>query len=194
MSSFKPKDLFSLSSDSIQGLSRDYGSVHSAALRHYLLLSIFPLSKLSAILITRIIGPMALTGDYEALLSNIVGVQYSRRIQDLITDNYSIATNNVWTMLNILVLICASSYMFYQARISLDALWHLSPKPGVSNSLWATVKTCSLAYIIAILAGLSFLALLFCNTAINMSSHLLQNKFILDFSSAQPFINIFLLR
>jgi uncharacterized BrkB/YihY/UPF0761 family membrane protein len=86
--------------------------------------------------------------------------------------------------------LCFFLYVLSSEDIALDALWHLSPKPGVSNSLWAAVKICSLAYIIAILAGLSFLALLFCNTAINMSSNLLQNKFNLDFSSAQPFINI----
>jgi hypothetical protein len=44
----------------------------------------FPLATLSAILITRIIGPMSRTGDYEALLSNIVGNEYSRMIQNLI--------------------------------------------------------------------------------------------------------------
>jgi len=190
MSLFKPKVLFSLFYDSALGLSRDFGSVHAAALGYYILLSIFPLATLSAIMITRIVGPSALNGDYEVLLSNIVGVQYSGMLQNLITNSYSTATNNVWTILNILVLIYASSYMFYQARISLDAMWHLSPKPGVSNSLLATVKTYSLAYVVALLVGLSFLALLFFNTAINMFSALIENKFSLDFSAVRPFINV----
>ena len=190
MSLFKPKVLFSLLYDAAQGLTRDYGSVHSAALGYYILLSIFPLATLSAIIITRIVGPTALTGEYEDLLSNVVGGQYSGMIQNLITNNYAIATNTVWTILNILILIYASSYMFYQARISLDAMWHLTPKPGVKNSLLATVKTYSLAYLVALLVGLSFLALLFFNTAINMFSNLIQNKFNLDFSTIQPLINI----
>jgi uncharacterized BrkB/YihY/UPF0761 family membrane protein len=153
MSSFKPGDLFSLFYDSIQDLSRDYGSVHSAAPGYYILLSILPLATLSAAIITRNIGPMSHTGDYEALLSNIVDNQYSGMIHDLITKNYSIAADSVWTILNILVLIYASSYMFYQARISLDARWCLSPKPGGVNLLWAPVKTCSLAYNFALLVG-----------------------------------------
>lgn len=176
--------------ESAQGLTKDFGSVHAAALGYYILLSIFPLATLSAIIITRIVGPAALSGDYEVMLSKIVGAQYSGMLQNLITESYSVATNNVWTMLNILVLIYASSYMFYQARISLDALWHLSPRPGVTNSLLATMKTYTLAYGVALLVGLSFLALLFFNTAINMFSNLIQNKFNLDFSALRPAINI----
>lgn len=176
--------------ESALGLTKDFGSVHAAALGYYILLSIFPLATLSAIIITRIVGPAALSGDYEVMLSKIVGAQYSGMLQNLITESYSVATNNVWTMLNILVLIYASSYMFYQARISLDALWHLSPRPGVTNSLLATMKTYTLAYGVALLVGLSFLALLFFNTAINMFSNLIQNKFNLDFSALRPAINI----
>jgi membrane protein len=190
MSSLKPKAIISLFYESAQGLTKDFGSVHAAALGYYILLSIFPLATLSAIIITRIVGPAALSGDYEVMLSKIVGAQYSGMLQNLITESYSVATNNVWTMLNILVLIYASSYMFYQARISLDALWHLSPRPGVTNSLLATMKTYTLAYGVALLVGLSFLALLFFNTAINMFSNLIQNKFNLDFSALRPAINI----
>jgi membrane protein len=190
MSSLKPKAIISLFYESAQGLTKDFGSVHAAALGYYILLSIFPLATLSAIIITRIVGPAALSGDYEVMLSKIVGAQYSGMLQNLITESYSVATNNVWTMLNILELIYASSYMFYQARISLDALWHLSPRPGVTNSLLATMKTYTLAYGVALLVGLSFLALLFFNTAINMFSNLIQNKFNLDFSALRPAINI----
>ena len=141
--------------DSGVELSRDYGSVHAAALGYYILLSIFPLATLSAIIITRIIGPATLAGDYEVLLSAVIGAQYSKLLQSLITSSYSVASNNVWTFVNILVLIYASSYMFYQARISLDAMWHLTPKPGVANTILATAKTYTFAYLIAFLVGLS---------------------------------------
>jgi membrane protein len=111
-------------------LSRDFGNVHAAALSYYILLSIFPLAILAAIIITRIIGPAALSGDFKALLSNIVWTQYSLLLEQLITSSYESATNNVWTLLNILFLIYSSSYMFFQARISLDAMWMLTPIRG----------------------------------------------------------------
>lgn len=172
-------------------LSRDYGSVHAAALGYYILLSIFPLATLSAIIITRIIGPATLAGDYEVLLSAVIGSQYSKMLQSLITGSYSIASNNVWTFVNILILIYASSYMFYQARISLDAMWHLTPKPGVANSLRATIKTYTFAYIIAFLVGLSFLALLFWNTLWNVISELLTNRFTINLSKMESFLDVF---
>lgn len=172
-------------------LSRDYGSVHAAALGYYILLSIFPLATLSAIIITRIIGPATLAGDYEVLLSAVVGSQYSKMLQSLITGSYSIASNNVWTFVNILILIYASSYMFYQARISLDAMWHLTPKPGVANTLRATVKTYAFAYIIAFLVGISFLVLLFWNTLWNVISDLLTSRFTINLSKMESFLDVF---
>ena len=177
--------------DSGTELSRDYGSVHAAALGYYVLLSIFPLATLSAIIITRIIGPATLAGDYEVLLSAVIGSQYSKLLQSLITGSYSVASNNVWTVVNILVLIFASSYMFYQARISLDAMWHLMPKPGVVNSLLATLKTYTFAYIIAFAVGLSFLALLFWNTLWNVISDLLTDLLKVDLMAAESFLDVF---
>jgi uncharacterized BrkB/YihY/UPF0761 family membrane protein len=111
-------------------LSRDYGRVHAAALGVYVLLSIFPLALLVAILITRMVGSAALSGDFEAMGSNIIGPQYSQFLEKLFTSSYESATNNVWTLLNILLLIYSFSYMFFQARISLDAMWKLTPKAG----------------------------------------------------------------
>jgi len=189
MSPFKPKAFYSLLYDSGQGLSRDYGGVHAAALGYYIILSIFPLTTLSAIIITRIVGPATLSGNFEPMLSNIVGVQYSELLKTLIATSYMNAANSVWTLLNILVLVYASSYMFYQARISMDALWHLIPKPGVTNSLLATAKTYALAYFLALFVGLSFLALLFLNTVWNLFSTLLVNRLVLNLSMIQPFID-----
>jgi membrane protein len=186
----KIKTFFLLIYDSGLGLSKDYGGVHAAALGYYILLSIFPLATLSAIIITRIIGPKALTGDFTSALSVIVGFQYSGLLEKLITDSYTIAANNVWTLINILVLVYASSYMFYQARIFLDALWHLYPKPGVTNSLQATVKTYALAYVIALLVGLSFLALLFANTAWTLFSKVVSSRFSFNLSIALPIIDL----
>lgn len=177
--------------DSGVELSRDYGSVHAAALGYYILLSVFPLATLSAIIITRIIGPATLAGDYEVLLSAVIGAQYSKLLQSLITSSYSAASNNVWTFVNILVLIYASSYMFYQARISLDAMWHLTPKPGVANTLLATAKTYTFAYIIALLVGLSFLVLLFWNTLWNIISELITGRFSINFSGMESFLDVF---
>lgn len=177
--------------DSAVELSRDYGNVHAAALGYYILLSIFPLATLSAIIITRIIGPATLAGDYEVLLSAVIGAQYSKLLQSLITSSYSVASNNVWTVVNILVLVYASSYMFYQARISLDAMWHLTPKPGVANSLLATAKTYTVAYFIALLVGLSFLVLLFWNTLWNIISELITNRFSINLSGLESFLDVF---
>jgi len=177
--------------DSGVELSRDYGSVHAAALGYYILLSVFPLATLSAIIITRIIGPATLAGDYEVLLSAVIGAQYSKLLQSLITSSYSVASNNVWTFVNILVLIYASSYMFYQARISLDAMWHLTPKPGVTNTLLATAKTYTFAYIIALLVGLSFLVLLFWNTLWNIISELITSQFSINLSGMESFLDVF---
>jgi membrane protein len=177
--------------DSGMELSRDYGSVHAAALGYYILLSVFPLATLSAIIITRIIGPATLAGDYEVLLSAVIGAQYSKLLQSLITSSYSVASNNVWTIVNILVLIYASSYMFYQARISLDAMWHLTPKPGVANTLLATAKTYTFAYIIALLVGLSFLVLLFWNTLWNIISELITKLFSINLSGMESFLDVF---
>jgi membrane protein len=177
--------------DSGMELSRDYGSVHAAALGYYILLSVFPLATLSAIIITRIIGPATLAGDYEVLLSAVIGAQYSKLLQSLITSSYSVASNNVWTIVNILVLIYASSYMFYQARISLDAMWHLTPKPGVANTLLATAKTYTFAYIIALLVGLSFLVLLFWNTLWNIISELITKLFSINLSGIESFLDVF---
>jgi membrane protein len=177
--------------DSGVELSRDYGSVHAAALGYYILLSVFPLATLSAIIITRIIGPATLAGDYEVLLSAVIGAQYSKLLQSLITSSYSAASNNVWTLVNILILIYASSYMFYQARISLDAMWHLTPKPGVTNTLLATVKTYTIAYILAFLVGLSFLVLLFWNTLWNIISDLITHRFSINLSSMEAFLDVF---
>jgi membrane protein len=185
------KGILSLLYSSGLELSRDYGSVHAAALGFYILLSIFPLATLSAIIITRIIGPATLAGDYEILLSAVIGSQYSKFLQSLITNSYPVASNNVWTIVNILVLIYASSYMFYQARISLDAMWHLVPKPGVANSLLATAKTYTFAYIFAFLVGLSFLVLLFWNTLWNVISELLTSRFSIDLSSMESFLDVF---
>lgn len=75
---FTVKGLFSLLFDAGVELSRDFGSVHAAALGYYILLSIFPLAILAAVLVTRIAGPTPLSGDFQSLLSNIVGIQYSR--------------------------------------------------------------------------------------------------------------------
>lgn len=125
------------------------------------------------------------------LLSAVIGAQYSKLLQSLITSSYSAASNNVWTFVNILVLIYASSYMFYQARISLDAMWHLTPKPGVANTLLATAKTYTLAYIIALLVGLSFLVLLFWNTLWNIISELITNLFDINLSGIESFLDIF---
>jgi membrane protein len=187
----KVKEAGLLLYDSGAELSKDYGSVHAAALGYYILLSVFPLATLSAIIITRIIGPATLAGDYEVLLSAVIGAQYSKLLQSLITNSYSVASNNVWTVVNILVLIYASSYMFYQARISLDAMWHLTPKPGVTNSLLATAKTYTFAYIIALLVGLSFLVLLFWNTLWNIISELLTSRYSINLSNMESFLDVF---
>ena len=177
--------------DSGMEFSKDYGSVHAAALGYYVLLSIFPLATLSAIIITRIIGPATLAGDYEVLLSSMIGSQYSQLLQSLITSSYSIASNNVWTLVNILILIFASSYMFYQARISLDAMWRLTPKPGMVNSLLATIKTYTFAYLIAFAVGLSFLVLLFWNTLWNIISDLLTDYLKVNLMAAESFLDVF---
>jgi membrane protein len=177
--------------DAAMELSGDYGSVHAAALGYYILLSIFPLATLSAIIITRIIGPAPLAGDYEILLSAVIGSHYSALLQSLITSSYSAASNNVWTLVNIVVLIYASSYMFYQARTSLDAMWRLVPKPGVANSMLAAVKSYTFAYIIAFLVGLSFLILLFWNTLWNIISDSITRQFSINLAGMKSFLDVF---
>lgn len=188
-SRFKLKSLFSLFYEAGMELSKDYGSVHAAALGYYILLSIFPLAILVAIIITRIMGPAAFSGDFEGMFSAIIGPQFSHLLGQLIAGSYESAKNNVWTFLNILVLIYSSSYMFYQARISLDALWKLTPKPGVTNSLLATAKTYTFAYVIAFLVGISFLFLLFMNTLWNLISNLVANRFNFYLTTIDPVLD-----
>ena len=185
---FKP--FFSLLYDTGLELSSDYGSVHAAALGYYVLLSIFPLAILAAIIITRIVGPDAFSGEFETLLSNIIGPQYSQLLENLFASSYESATNNVWTLLNILFLIYSSSYMFFQARISLDAMWKLTPKPGVTNSLLATFKTYTFAYVIAFLVGISFLALLFANTLWNLISNLAANRLNINLTNMKTVFDV----
>jgi membrane protein len=149
-------------------LTKDYGNVHAAALAFYILLSIFPLALLGAIIISNILGPVVLNQNFFDMLVNLVGRQYAVMLTSLISTSYETASSGVWTWIGILSLVYAASYMFYQSRMSIDALWHLTPKSGMVNSLIASIKTYALAYVITLFVGISFLLLLFISPFLNV--------------------------
>jgi membrane protein len=158
-------------------MTKDYGRVHAAALAFYILLSIFPLALLGAIIITNILGPVALNQEFFDMLANLIGRQYAAMLTNLISNSYETASTSVWTWIGILSLIYAASYMFNQARMSINALWHLVPKEGMIHSIMAMFKTYALAYLITLIVGISFLVLLFISPFLNAAIESLSVRF-----------------
>ncbi|MFZ6027065.1 MAG: YihY/virulence factor BrkB family protein [Chloroflexota bacterium] len=123
------KQFASLVYESIVGVIQNWGAVHAAALSYTTLFSLGPLVIIIVVLTTRALNRSIPQEEILPGIHQAFGPEVGRVFQEIVSNSYDLAVNQVWTGIGIVFLFYAASSMFMQLRNSLNAMWGLRPRP-----------------------------------------------------------------
>ena len=162
-SAVHPLELFSLVKEAASAWLDDYAPSMGAALSYYTLFSIAPLLLIVIGVAGLFFGEEAARGEIMGQLSDLVGTEGARTIEDMLAAVH-LEDHSPWaTGLSILALVVGATTVFGELQNALNRIWrgtHIKPK-GLAG-LWQLVRTRLLSLgIILCLGFLSMVSLVF---------------------------------
>jgi membrane protein len=123
-----------------------------AALAYYSIFSLAPLLIIAIGVASLIFGEQASRGEVMDQVSGTIGPNAGRAVQDMLDAAHQDGGVTA-TVIGVVVLIFGASGLFVQLQDSLNAIWHVAPKPD--RGWWTTIRerflSCTIAFAIGIL-------------------------------------------
>jgi len=108
--------------------SHDRAARLAAALAYYALFSIAPLLVIMITIAGSVYGEAAAKGQIVHVVSDQIGPEAARGVEQLLAGVYASETNLFTTILSAIILIYGATNLFSQLRDALNTMWHVRPK------------------------------------------------------------------
>ncbi len=129
---------WTLGKATIDAWTEDKAASQGAALAFYSILSIGPLLLLVLAAASAIFGAEAAQGRIVQQMTNLVGTDGAKAIEDIIKASTH-DRNGLWaTILSVVTLLFSASGVFGEMQSALNTIWHAEPKPN--RGLWGLVQ------------------------------------------------------
>jgi membrane protein len=161
-----PRDAFSLVQQSVSAWSDDRASSMGAALSYYALFSIAPLLVIAISIAGLVFGPEAVRGAVFAQLSDLMGQDGARAIQEMLAHVNHPATGFLATAGSTAMLLLGASTVFGELQSSLDAIWH-APVPAHEKGWWKLLRQRLLSFGMVLAFGFLIMVSLLLSTALS---------------------------
>jgi membrane protein len=147
--------------------SESQAFVYAAALGFYTLFSIAPIMIVIVTMIGLILGEQAARGELMEQLQDVLGPEAAGAVETAVI-NSQIDQSGIWpTLIGILAIIIGATTVFAQMQQSLNAIWHVAPRPSRS-SLWLLIKARVLSLTIVLAIGFVLLVSLLLSVAMQV--------------------------
>mgnify|MGYP000052913425 CR=1 FL=1 len=147
--------LISLFAETFRRFGEDKVTRHAAALAYYTVFSIAPLVIIVIAITGAVFGREAASGQLVAQLRGLVGTDGAQVIEDMIANAGQQETGTVATVVSIVTLVLGASGVFGQLQDSLNTIWGVMPRPGLSIKYMLRSRLLSFSLVI----GIGFLLL-----------------------------------
>jgi membrane protein len=151
----KPKDIFPLLKQTFNEWLDDKAMRMGAALSYYTIFSIAPLLIIVMAIAGAVFGTEAAQNRIAGEISETVGPDSARAIQDMVKHASDTGTGTLATVIGIIVLVLGATGVFGELQDSLNTVWKVAPKPG--RGLWGIVHDRFLSFTMVL--GIGFLLL-----------------------------------
>jgi membrane protein len=161
----RPKQALSLVKQSVSAWSDDRASSMGAALSYYALFSIAPLLVIAIAIAGLVFGADAVRGAVFAQLSDLMGADGAKAIQEMLAHASHPATGALATLGSAVMLLFGASTVFGELQNSLDAIWH-APVPRNEKSWWRLIRARLLSFGMVLAFGFLIMLSLLLSTAL----------------------------
>jgi membrane protein len=165
------KDMFELVRDTIYGCSERQTLQLGAALAFQGVFALAPLLVIAIALAGIFFGEDAAKGQLDATLTEAVGPVMAKAIAETLTHVYYTQSGWTATLLGFGFVLFASTGMFVQLQLSLNAIWGVQPKP--SWSFWSLLRGRFYAFVLVLGIGALLVLLLIAHALVTaLHAHL----------------------
>lgn len=123
--------IFALLKDTFVEWNKDHAPRLGAALAYYTVFSLGPLLLIIISLLGLVFGTSAAQDQIVGQLQGLVGAEGARFIQDAIASASKPTTSIIASVIGIATLLLGAIGVFGQLQDALNAIWHVTPKPGL---------------------------------------------------------------
>lgn len=148
---------------------------YSATIAFYTIFSLPALLIIIVRVASTFFGEEAVQGEIVSQISNLVGKESAKDIQDILK-NASLSTNTVWaTVVSIGTLIFSSTTVFISIQKALNSIWRVRPKP--ERGWLKLVKDRLSSFVIVVVLGFLLLVSLVMDAALQFFMDYIQKMF-----------------
>lgn len=131
--------------------SEDNATLHAAAIAYYTILSLAPLLLIAIGIAGLVYGQRAAQGEVLEQTKGIIGPQAAQAVQDMLKNAQKPATNIVTAIVGFITLLIGAGGVFTRLQASMNAIWDVQPRPGLS--IWATLRKYLFSYAMLLVIG-----------------------------------------
>ncbi len=138
----------------------DNMSTYSAALAFYTIFSVAPLLLILVAVVGFVFGEAAATGQLEEYLSQLIGTDMARTLQNFVLDAYQPRSGIIATVISLGIIVFMATTIITQLNESLNTIWNVTTKPTASSIRRFIVNRIIALVLILIFAGLFVLSMM----------------------------------
>lgn len=163
--------------------------LHAAALAYYTIFSVVPLLVFFISLSTQVAHNSEVQWRIVAGIQRQAGEGPATFVREVVVNSETYLNSRLATGFGVLVLIWGASSVFHQMQNSLNAMWHLVPRPGsIRQGMLYVVTLRLLSALIVILAGLLLVSLVVLNTLWTADAIVPIHDFVASISGRNPWL------
>lgn len=149
------KTIWQLAKAAAQKWMKDKIMPMSAALSYYSLFSMAPLLVICMGIVGMVFGQEAAQGQVTAQLRDLFGDQGARALETMLRNAHTNHRGLIATIIGFLTLFFGASGVFAQLQTSLNTIWNVAQKPGLS--LWQVIRDRFMSF--SMVLGIGFVLL-----------------------------------
>ena len=150
-----PRELWSLTRESVSRFSQDFAPSMGAALAYYTIFSIAPLLIIAIAVAGFVFGEKAARGEVFAQLRGLIGDQGAAAIEATVKSASQTGSGTFAAIVGIVILLLGATSVFAELQSDLDRIWD-SPKPA-KPGIWGMLRGRVLSF--GMVLGIGFLLL-----------------------------------
>jgi membrane protein len=150
----KPRQIWSLTKQSVSSWSGDYAPSMGAALSYYTLFSIAPLLIIVIAVAGLFFGADAVRGVIFEQLQALLGDEGAKAIQEMLSSANRPTTGGIASIASVLGLLVGATTVFNELQSDLDRIWR-APAREKQSGIWKLLRTRLLSF--GMVLGMAFL-------------------------------------